>query len=187
MKIKTDTVRPGHRGWGFCQKRGRVSLWSAAFKFGSAARARGDSASGFILIETIVATLLAGIMLPTLYAGLGAGFSLIQVTRENLRATQVIVERMESVRLVPYKTLSAAYPTNVTEYYSPSGQTNGSGTVYAVTYNCVPAPSSLPPAYRSNMMSVTVTASWKSGKVQRARSMQSYVARYGVQRYVSGN
>jgi hypothetical protein len=34
---------------------------------------------------------------------------------------------------------------------------------------------------------VTVTASWNSGKIQHSRSMQSYVARYGVQRYVSGN
>jgi len=153
--------------------------------------ARGDSASGFTLIETIVATLLAGVMLPTLYAGLAAGFSLVQVTRENLRATQVIVERMEAVRLVPYKSITAAFPTNATECYSPSGQTNGTGgPVYTVTYNCAPIPvvsGGLAPEYRSNMVLLTVTASWNSGKVQRSRSMQSYVARYGVQRYVSGN
>jgi len=31
-----------------------------------------------------------------------------------------------------------------------------------------------------------VTATWKSGNLQRTRSMQSYVARYGIQRYVCG-
>ena len=153
--------------------------------------ARGDSASGFTLIETIVATMLAGIMLPTLYAGLAAGFSMVQVTRENLRATQVLVQRMEAIRIVPFKTIAAAFPTNVTEYYNPGGQTNGSGgPVYTVTYNCAPIPvvsGGLPPTYRSNMFLITATASWNSGKAQRSRSMQSYVARYGVQRYVSGN
>jgi hypothetical protein len=37
------------------------------------------------------------------------------------------------------------------------------------------------------MLLVTVTASWKTGNLQHTRSMQSYVARYGIQRYVSAN
>jgi len=134
--------------------------------------------------------MLAGIMLPTLYAGLASGFSIVQAARENLRATQILVQRMEAVRLSPYNALSnpAAYPTNVSDYYSPSGQTNGTrGTVYTVTYDCAPGPASLPPSYRSNVVLVTVTAAWNSGKAQQTRSMQSYVARYGMQRYVSGN
>jgi hypothetical protein len=32
---------------------------------------------------------------------------------------------------------------------------------------------------------ITVTAAWNSGKVQHSTSMQSYVAKYGVQRYVT--
>jgi hypothetical protein len=96
---------------------------------------------------------------------------------------------METVRLASYKTLQdpGFYPTNSTEYYCPSGQTSGKGTAYTIQYNWAPGPSSLPPSYRTNMLLVTVTASWNSGNVQRTRSMQSYVARYGIQRYVSGN
>ena len=148
-----------------------------------------SSNSAFTLIETIVATLLAAIMLPTIFAGIAAGFSIVQVTRENLRATQVIVQRMEALRLASYKTLQdpAAYPPNFTEYYSPSGKTNGSaGTVYKVTYSCAPGPITLPPSYRSNILFITVTAAWTSGNVQHTRSMQSYFTRYGIQRYVSG-
>jgi hypothetical protein len=37
------------------------------------------------------------------------------------------------------------------------------------------------------MVLVTVNASWKSGNVVQTRSSQTYVARYGIQRYVSGN
>ena len=156
----------------------------------AAATAQRASVRAFTLIETIVATLLAAIMLPTLYAGVASGFSIVQVTRENLRATQILLQRMEAVRLASYKALQdpTAWPTNATDYYSPCGQTNGSGgAAYTVSYNWTTGLGSLPPSYRSNMLLVTVTASWNSGNLQRSRSMQSYVARYGIQRYVSGN
>jgi prepilin-type N-terminal cleavage/methylation domain-containing protein len=165
------------------------SVRKSALSFGTFTRVRRASASGFTLTETLVAILIAGVMLPTLFTGLASAFSTVQTTRENLRATQIIVQRMEAVRLAPYKTLQdpAAYPTNSTEYFSPSGQPSGKGgAAYALTYNWAPGPSSLPPSYRTNMLLVTVTASWNSGNVQRTRSMQSYVARYGIQRYVSG-
>jgi len=145
---------------------------------------------GFTLMETVVAILLTGILLPPLFTGLSFAFSSMQAMRENLRATQIIVQRMESIRLAPYKTLQnpAAYPATSTEYYSPSSKASGNGgTAYTVAYNWAPGPSSLPPSFRTNMVLVTVTASWKSGNAQRTRSMQSYVARYGIQRYVSEN
>jgi hypothetical protein len=127
-------------------------------------------------------------MLPALFTGLAFGFSSVKAMRENLRATQIMVQRLEAVRVAPYNALqdAATYPTTSTEYYSPSAQVGGKGTPYTITYNWTPGPASLPPSYRTNVLLVTVTASWKSGNVQRTRSMQSYVARYGIQRYVSG-
>ena len=112
---------------------------------------------------------------------------MVNLTREDLRATQILLQRAEAIRLSPYKLLQdpTTYPTNVTDYYSPSSQHNG--TVYSVAYNCAPGPATLPPSYRSNMVLITVTASWNSGKVQHSRSSQTYVARYGIQHYVSGN
>jgi prepilin-type N-terminal cleavage/methylation domain-containing protein len=191
MKIKTHTARPGQRGLDYSHQPAPAALWSTAFKFRSAAGTRGASASGFTLIETIVATLIAAIMLPASYACFGAGFSMMQGTRENLRATQVIVQRMEAIRLASYSNVQnpAAFPTNVTEYYNPSGQATGSGGIaYTVTYDCAPVPNvngGVPINYRTNMVMITVTAAWNSGKVQHSTSMQSYVAKYGVQRYVT--
>lgn len=157
---------------------------------GSGGRGKPASGSGFTLIETIVATCIAAIVLPTIYASLATGFAMIKAAREDLRATQVILQRMEAIRLSSYKALQdpAAYPASVTEYYSESGKTNGNGGVpYTVTYTWAPGPASLPPSYRTNVLVVTVAASWKSGNVQRSRSMQTYVARYGIRRYVCGN
>ena len=166
------------------------SVWRLAFSFGASTRVRRASVSGFSLMEMVVSILMAGIMLPVLFIGLAFAFSGMQATRENCRVTQILVQRMEAIRLAPYNTLQnpTAYPTNSTEYYSPSGQPSGKGgAAYTVTYNWASAPSTLPPSYRTNMMLVTVSAAWKSGSVQHTRSMQSYVAKYGIQRYVSIN
>ena len=148
------------------------------------------SASGFTLVETVVASFIAAIVLPSIYGGLVTGFSMIKAAREDLRANQVIVQRMEAIRLSPYQALQdpAAYPARVTEYYSESGKTNGAGgTAYTVTYSWAPGPASLPPSYRTNVLLVTVAASWQSGNVPRTCSMQTYVARYGIRRYVCGH
>ena len=161
MKIKTHTSRPSQRA----------------------------SVAAFTLVETIVAVMVAGIMLPTLYAGFASGFSLVQMTRENLRATQIMIQRMEAVRLASYKSIQdpAAFPTNSVEYYNPSAGTNGNaGTAYTVTYKWATGTNTLPTNYRSNVALVTITAAWNSGKIQHSRSMQSYVAKYGIQRYVGG-
>jgi len=164
------------------------SKWKSTFSFGSALKLRRASASGFTLMETVVAMLSAGVMLPGLFTGLAYAFSSVQAARDELRATQIVVQRMEAIRLAPYKSLQdpVAYPATSTEYYSPSLKASGQGgTTYTVNYTWTNAPTTLPPSYRTNMMLVTINASWKSGNVQRTRSMQSYVARYGIQRYVS--
>src|SRR2546426_8919350 len=122
-------------------------------KMNKRTKGRRASASGFTLMETIVAVLMSGIMLPALLTGVAFAFSGMQANRENLRATQIVLQRMEAIRLLPYNTLQdpAAYPTNSTEYYSPSGQASGKGgTAYTVTYNWAPGPLSLPPSYRTN-------------------------------------
>src|SRR5690349_14356638 len=120
--------------------------------------------SAFTLVETMIAVLGAAVMLPTLYAGFACGFSYVQMTRENLRATQIILQRMEGVRLASYNGLlnGTVFPTNSVEYYSPSAAVNSRGAAYNVTYNWAPGPSTLPPSYRSNMVLVTVTAAWNS-------------------------
>src|SRR5262245_42624606 len=150
---------------------------------------RARQASGFTLVETIVATMVAAIMLSAHYLAFASGFALMTVTREDLRASQIMLQRMESVRLSSYSQLTNAttFPPSVTPYYDEKGQTNGSGGVaYTVTHQIASSLGSLPPAYRSNVTEVTVGVSWKSGAATRSRSMRTYVARYGVQRYVAG-
>src|ERR1041385_931076 len=52
------------------------------------------------LVEVMVAVGVMGTMLTALYAGFAYGFSEIRLARENVRATQILEERMEVVRLL---------------------------------------------------------------------------------------
>ena len=51
--------------------------------------------SAFTLIEVMVGVGVLGIMMVSLYAGFAFGFEQVRVARENVRAIQVVEERME--------------------------------------------------------------------------------------------
>lgn len=144
--------------------------------------------SGFTLVETMFAMVLAAIWLSAHFLAFASGYALMTVTREDLRATQIMLQRMESVRLAGFTQLSDTnkYPTSVTQYYDESGSTNR-GVAYTVTHQLATGLTALPPTYRSNVTEVTVGISWQSGTTTRRRDMKTYVARYGIQSYVSGN
>jgi prepilin-type N-terminal cleavage/methylation domain-containing protein len=148
------------------------------------------SARGFTLVETLVAVSVSGFMLTALYACFASGFSIMKVTREDLRATQILLQRMETIRVADYTKLtnSVNFPTNTTVYFDEENAASGNGgTPYTVTFSAKKLPSPKPQSqFYTNMLEVTVGASWKSGKVQRSRSMQTYVSRQGLQQYVSG-
>jgi len=145
---------------------------------------------GFTLVETLAAIVVATTVLSTHYLGLAAGFAIVNVTREDLRASQIMLKTMEAIRLSGYSQLTdpTKFPTNFWAYYSEKDKTNGhGGAAYAVTYTAAAGPTTLPPSYRGNVLKVTVGVTWDSGKVTRNRSMDSFVSRHGVQSYISGN
>lgn len=149
---------------------------------------RKGSAAGFTIVETMMAVTLAAITLSALYACFASGWSLIRVTSQDLRATQILLQRLERIRLCDYSKLGDATlnPSTSTEYFDPKDQSNGGGGVL-YTINCaitVPGSGSLPAAYRTNMSLVTVDAWWTNGTQVFNRSMQTYVARDGMQSYV---
>jgi prepilin-type N-terminal cleavage/methylation domain-containing protein len=153
------------------------------------ARSKTGPLSGFTLTETLVAIALAGPMLLALYGCFAWGFTNVQVTRENLRATQILLKRLETVRLCNFTQLTdpSYNPANFTDYYDPKDQpTGGGGTVYTGTYSAAtPASGTLPDSYRTNMLLITVGVTWNSAKVQHSRTMQTYVAQNGIDGYVA--
>ncbi len=145
--------------------------------------------SGFTLTETVVAIALGSMMFAGIYTCFAWGFGTVRTARENLRATQIILKRMETIRLCNFTQLTDTNynPATFTDYYDPKDQSGGmGGAVYSGTYTALMAASgALPDSYRSNMLLITIGVSWTSGNVQRSRSMQTYVAQNGIDGYVA--
>jgi prepilin-type N-terminal cleavage/methylation domain-containing protein len=91
---------------------------------------------GYTMIEVIVAASIMSVMFVSLYTGISFGFSVSRTERENLRATQIILERMEGIRLFTYDQLSDTNlnPPIFTQNYYPQALTNQSqGITYTGT------------------------------------------------------
>ena len=160
------------------------------------AAARGDSGqAAYTLVEVVVGTAILGFVATALYGAFAAGFLVIQSTRENLRATQIMVQKLEAVRLF---TWSQIHDTNnylkpfFVEPYDPLGVTNNSGGARYTGYLRaeVPAAGDLPETYRTNMRTITVSLYWTNYNgakaIVHAREMQTRVARNGMQNYIWG-
>jgi len=148
---------------------------------------RGQSA--FTLPEVIVAAFVLTIIGVGYFGGLASGFGVLQTTRENLRATQIMTQKLEAIRLCTWSQLSNL---TFTEKYNPLATNSASaGATYVGTLS-IGAATNLAnsPTYQNNMALVTVNISWtnynRGTPLVHARQMQSQVARYGLQNYVWG-
>lgn len=137
----------------------------------------------FTLVEVLVTVAIVGMSFVSLYSGISMGFALINVSRENLRAVQILQEKVETIRLYNWDQINSNgfIPATFSEPFYPKVATN-SGLVYAGTVVVTNAPIS--ESYRNDLRLVVLTVSWTSGNVTRQREMQTYIARYGLQNYL---
>jgi type II secretory pathway pseudopilin PulG len=144
---------------------------------------------GFTLIEAMFASALVSISFAGIYTGLASGFAIVQSNRSNLRATQILVKRAESIRLCAFDQITNTNynPATFTEYFDPRDQSSGGGgTVYNGTFSAgIPPSGSVPDSYRTNMLLVTIGVSWTTGNTPHSSSLQTYVAQNGIEGYVS--
>src|SRR5437588_10845267 len=94
-------------------------------------QSRQIKAGAFLLMETLVGMLVVGIVFVALYSGMSSGFAVIQVAEENARATQILEEKLETVRLYTWAQLNTAnfVPTNFTVAYSTNSSLVYTGTM----------------------------------------------------------
>lgn len=145
-----------------------------------------SKSSGFTLPEGLFGMAIMGILFVTLYTGMTTGFESIRSSRENLRATQILLEKFETIRLYNWDQVNTAgfIPTNFVAHFDPKWNTNATdkGTVYTGTVSITPAPITEP--YSNDLRTITVELAWTSGNRACRRSLSSYIARYGLQNYV---
>jgi type II secretory pathway pseudopilin PulG len=145
------------------------------------ARARA-SQGGFTLAEQLIGLLITGITFVTLFASISSGFAIVQLARENLRATQILQEKVETLRLYTMEQIQTAgfIPTSFSEAFYPNGNTNGVTYYGTLTLTNVPFAAT----YSSNLLMATFELTWTSGEVPRTRSTTTLVTRNGLQNYI---
>lgn len=150
----------------------------------SAVPRRPGIASGFTIIEVLFTMMMAGVMFTALYAGISSGFAVIKLARENTRATQIMVEKMETIRLYSWDQINSNgfIPSNFVASYYPMGVVGDRGTLYTGIVSV--ADSSLGTSYAPEVKKVTVQLKWNTGNLPRSRSISTYVSRYGLQNYI---
>jgi prepilin-type N-terminal cleavage/methylation domain-containing protein len=156
---------------------------STPVTFGS----RRNRLQAFTLAEVMVAVGIMAVAFVSLYAGITFCFGVTTLERENLRATQVMLQRMEGIRLFNWNQLTNTTlnpPTFYERYFPGSGTTPASGLTYTGTVEVADLTLDPPASYSANMKKITVTVEWSSGNVPRIRSVSTYAAKDGIQNYV---
>jgi prepilin-type N-terminal cleavage/methylation domain-containing protein len=148
--------------------------------------------SGFTLVEVLCAIAIAAFMVAVLFAAVDGGYGVLQETRDDMRATQILMEKTEAFRLFTWPQLSNA-PTTFVQYYYPNGITNSSaGTTYCGIINATGVATNIPSSagYQANIHLITITISWTNnfaGKpVAHSRQVQTMNALGGMQSYLFG-
>jgi uncharacterized protein (TIGR02598 family) len=150
----------------------------------SSRRLRRKLIAAFSLAEVSVAMGIVGTATVALFSGFTTGFFTMQMARENLRATQIMLERTETLRLYNWDQVTLpGFIEHVTyEKYDPNAPDGEQGLTYKVTVDIDSVP--LTTAYSADMRMVTVTLDWKTGEINRNRSFTTYIARNGLQNYI---
>src|SRR5438445_5990691 len=100
--------------------------------------------SAYTLAEVMVGVAIMSVMFLTLYLGFTQGFGVVQASRENLRATQILQQYSELIRLYTWDqltngtTIQHPFTTNWTFY--PLGASGSQGVTYTATMTIAAAP-----------------------------------------------
>ena len=139
---------------------------------------------GAVLVDTLLATVILGIAAAGLMGSFASGFVMIRMTRENQRATQILLEKVETLRLYSWDQINTPgfVPTSFTNTFDPQASPGAQGTVYLGACSISDAPFSA--SYSNSVRLVRVSLSWTTGSLPRSRTLTTLVAKDGLQNYV---
>jgi prepilin-type N-terminal cleavage/methylation domain-containing protein len=151
---------------------------------------QGKSArkGAFSLIEVAVCTAVISIIFVSLYGGIASGFGLVNLARENLRANQILIEKMETIRLYNWDQINSNgfIPRTFTAPFFPPPVNSTNAEASGVTYygTMIITNATFEAEYATNMRMVTVTLTWTNAGLPRTRELQTLVTQNGIQNYV---
>jgi type II secretory pathway pseudopilin PulG len=142
--------------------------------------------NGVTLVDVVMAIALLGVMASGIFGSFRYGYFTLQLLRENQRATQILLEKVETLRLYSWDQVNTPgfIPTNLPlEDYDPQAPVGQRGVTY---YGTVTAPTNVPfsTSYSTNLRQLTVTLTWTTRDIPHTRSLTTYIAKDGIQNYV---
>jgi type II secretory pathway pseudopilin PulG len=143
--------------------------------------------AGFTLSEASIGIAIFGICFGALLAGLTWNVSVVKLSRETVRATQVMEEKLDTIRLYSFDQINTpGFITN--QFFVPFSPTNAFSTSSppGITYTGVITigTSPLTESYRSNLLQITIDLYWPSTPQVRHAQMSTFVSKYGMQGYI---
>ena len=147
-------------------------------------KSAGTGALAFTLAEILVSVLIVNIGAVALMGCFKYSIFATSLFRENQRATQVMLERAEAIRLCSWDQVrsNGFIPTTYTDYFDPTATNSNRGVVYTGTVAVTSFPYNT--TYKDNMRQLTLTIGWTSGAISRRRTNVTYIAKDGIQNYV---
>jgi len=144
---------------------------------------RNTGARAATLVEVIVSIALITISCAALLAALGYGFKLTKSLRENQRATQIMLEIAETLRLYSWDQVNSNgfIPSTFVAHYDPQDPTNP-GISYHANVTVASHPSAA--NYGTNMRVVTIVLNWTNGTMPQSRTLLTAISKDGLQNYV---
>lgn len=130
------------------------------------------------LVEVMFSVALVGFLFIGIWGMISTNVSLVSLCRDNETATQLLAEKLETVRLYTWENLSSNGYVNSTFYY-PSNAPYFTGTV-----SIAQAP--ITESYSNSIRQVTVELKWIGNRRPQSRKMVTYVSEHGLNRYVNG-
>lgn len=138
-------------------------------------------------METVIGMAIVSFVFMALYSGISHGFKIILTSQQNMRATQVMLEKMETIRLYSWSQLMTPgfIPESFVAALDPA-DTDVEGLSEEEVFNGKVAieASGLGTAYAGDMRKVTIILNWKTSGRPQERSMTTMVSKNGLQNYI---
>jgi prepilin-type N-terminal cleavage/methylation domain-containing protein len=140
--------------------------------------------AGFSLLEVSFAVVIVSLVAISLFTAFAFGNQITRATRENMRASQILLERAETIRLYTWSQIvnSNYIPASWTNDYNPNSSYGGKGISYYSYFNIGAVPFT-DASYSTNMRQFTITLRWTNASMPHVRQFTTYVGRYGMQAY----
>lgn len=147
----------------------------------------GSSRLGFTLIETVIGMAIVSFVFAALYAGISSGFKIVLSSQQNMRATQVMLEKMETIRLYSWSQLMT--PDFIPETFQAAlnpADTGKDDLAEDEVFDGTVSIDSLGfgTAYDDEVRKITITLTWSTSGRPQERTMTTLVSKNGLQNYV---